>query len=84
MDIAEYKVSLKDGKTVVTGFFTASTGSFEVKFQGDGGNSDTFEVKLWDGQFDMDGKPIQFTITGAWEFGEVLSMMKLINKIRYN
>lgn len=82
MDITEYKVT-KDGfKTIVTGMFAASGGSFEVKFQGDGGNADAYEFKLWGGQFDMDGKPTEFTIIGAWEFGEVLGIMRLINKLR--
>lgn len=79
--INRYKIE-KDGINVtVTGDFGMSGGDFEIVYQGDGGNADTCEVTLSGGQYDTGfQEPMKFTITGAWETQEVISMFKLLGK----
>lgn len=80
--IHKYTVEEMGCHKKVTGSFSASGGSFEIICHGDGGNADTFEVTLSGGQYDMGvGKPLTFTITGAWEIREVIEMFALLGSI---
>jgi hypothetical protein len=81
--IEKYKVEKNGEKIIVSGFFTASAGTFTVEYQGDGGNADTYEITLTGPQYEMEtGKPLTFTITGAWEFREVTEMFKLLDRLQ--
>lgn len=81
--IHRYEVSIEDDKTVISGNFSASSGRFEIKIKGDGGNADTYEVSLFDGQFsNYGGKPKTFTIEGAWEIREVTEMFELLKYLK--
>jgi len=80
--INEYTVETIGNKKIIRGGFTASAGEFVIEGRGDGGNSDTYQVTLSNGQYEMDyGKPLTFTITGAWEIREVIEMFGLLGKI---
>lgn len=82
--ISNYKVEVagENGINVVTGDFVASAGSFRIEYTEDGGNSDTYHIILSDGQFDTGfGRPVSFTIVGAWEIREVIEMFKLLGNI---
>ena len=80
--ITSYTVEYRDGKTYITGYLPASAGNFEIECEGGGGNSDTYRITLSGGQYDLDsGKPLTFTITGAWEIREVMDVFKLLGNI---
>jgi hypothetical protein len=80
--IHKYSVEKVGSSNTVSGFFSASSGKFEIKYKGDGGNADEFVITLSGGQYDSgSGKPITFTITGAWEIREVIEMFTLLGFI---
>ena len=80
--IQQYEVEKVCEITSVRGTFPASSGIFEIEYSGDGGNADTFIVTLSGGQYDSaHGRPLTFTITGAWEIREVIEMFGLLGTI---
>lgn len=78
--IQKYQVEKSGEFTIITGDFSASAGTFKIKYQGDGGNADTYEITLTGFQYE---KPLNFTITGAWEFREVTEMFKLLDNLSF-
>lgn len=80
--INNYEVTKDAEYTIVSGSFINSAGDFMIRYQGDGGNADTFEITLTGGQYDVNyEKPMRFTITGAWEIREVIQMFKTLEKV---
>lgn len=81
--IHEYIVEKVGSAIVIRGQFNNSAGQFRIEVKGDGGNADTCEITLWDGQFYGDNgyEPHEFTITGAWEIRETIEMFALLGSI---
>ena len=80
--VNEVTITESEGYKIFSGKFAASAGDFEIKYQADGGNSDTYEVTLSGCQYSLvNNEPMKFTITGCWEINEVISMFRLLGEV---
>jgi hypothetical protein len=80
--IYKYEVERMSNVTTVKGDFSASSGSFKIEYEGDGGNADTYTITLSGGQYEnLKREPTKVEISGAWEIREVIEMFGLLGKI---
>lgn len=69
-------IQKENGITTITGNFPATAGHFVLVKEGDG-NSAEFDFTFSGGQYDINGGPKCFSITGEWEMSEVAEVCRM-------
>lgn len=66
----------ENGVTTIIGNFPMTAGRFVLVKEGDG-NSAEFDFTFSGGQYDINGGPKCFSITGEWEMEEVAGVCRM-------